>query len=249
MIDAVDESLRVLIREEVLNGAGVELSFDAPNREWSSRRNSPTLNLYLYDVREDLQRRSVQYVEKRNDEGFVASREMPPRKFKLSYLVTAWTQRTEDEHRLLSAVLSCFVRFDAIPVKFLRGGLADQPKPVRCTVALPLPPERALSDVWSALGGELKPSLDLVVTAPFVSSRYQPVGPPVTEEPFLRVRPADREPLEERARRRHPGEDAAPGDAAVAATETVDGGRTKAGRRIEIIAFPGSDRHPERSGG
>ena len=35
------------------------------------------------------------------------------------------------------------------------------------TVALPPPEDRALSDVWSALGGELKPSLDLVVISPF----------------------------------------------------------------------------------
>ena len=34
-------------------------------------------------------------------------------------------------------------------------------------MALPPPEDRALSDVWSALGGELKPSLDLVVISPF----------------------------------------------------------------------------------
>ena len=34
------------------------------------------------------------------------------------------------------------------------------------TVALPPPEDRSFADVWSALGGELKPSLDLVVSAP-----------------------------------------------------------------------------------
>ena len=45
------------------------------------------------------------------------ARHLPPRHFKLSYLVTAWTQRPEDEHRLLSALLACFLRHDAMPAR------------------------------------------------------------------------------------------------------------------------------------
>jgi hypothetical protein len=41
--------------------------------------------------------------------------------------------------------------------------------------------------VWSALGGELKPSLDLVVVAPFDLGREIDVGPPVLEGPQLVV--------------------------------------------------------------
>ena len=36
-------------------------------------------------------------------------RVIAPRWFKLSYLVTAWTQRPEDEHRLLSALLGALI--------------------------------------------------------------------------------------------------------------------------------------------
>ena len=43
------------------------------------------------------------------------------------------------------------------------------------TVALPPPEDRAFADVWSALGGELKPSLDLVVSVPVDSGREVPV--------------------------------------------------------------------------
>ncbi len=191
VIHDVDESLRELLRGEIMDGAGLEISFDIPSAEWSARRTAPALNLYLYDIHEDLKRRQVQYDEVRNDEGVVVARVMPPRRYKLSYLVTAWTQRPEDEHRLLSAVLSCFIRSDALPAAVLQGGLVGLDEPVRCTIALPLPPERSISDVWSTLGGGLKASLDLVVTAPFLTHRYQPVGPPVTEEPFLRVGPGD----------------------------------------------------------
>ena len=55
------------------------------------------------------------------------------------------------------------------------------------TVALPPPEDRALSDVWTALGGDLKPSLDLVITAPVDSRHVEPVGPPVLEEPRLSI--------------------------------------------------------------
>ena len=43
--------------------------------------------------------------EYNEDQTVIVGRHLPPRHFKLSYLVTAWTQRPEDEHRLLSALL------------------------------------------------------------------------------------------------------------------------------------------------
>jgi len=46
-------------------------------------------------------------------------------------------------------------------------------------VALPPPEDRAFADVWSALGGELKPSLDVVVIAPVDTGVLFPAGPPV----------------------------------------------------------------------
>jgi len=117
----------------------------------------------------------------------VTDRRPPARHYKLSYLVTAWTQRPEDEHRLLSAVLACFVRHERLPDDVLNGSLADESLPVFTTIALPPPPDRSLSDVWSALGGELKASLDLVVTAPLTDARREEVGPPVLEEPRIAV--------------------------------------------------------------
>lgn len=47
---------------------------------------------------------------------------------------------------------------------------------------------RSLAEIWSALGGELKPSLDLVVTAPFPAFPEYDAGPPVTEGATVRVR-------------------------------------------------------------
>ena len=50
-------------------------------------------------------------------------------------------------------------------------------------VGLPPPEDRAFADVWSALGGELKPSLDVVVTAPTDTGQRRETGPPVVLPP------------------------------------------------------------------
>lgn len=187
MIHDVDESLRALVRREALNGSGVEIAFDAPTKDWVARRNAPIVDLYLYDIREDTTRRRTSWEDVRDEHGRTIGQRLPPRRYRLSYLVTAWTNRPEDEHRLLSAMLACFVQHEYLPADVLAGTLADQELPVLVTVALPPAEDRTIADVWSAMGGELKPSLDLVVTAPMDIARQLEVGPPVLEEPRLVV--------------------------------------------------------------
>jgi hypothetical protein len=187
MIQDVDETLLALVRGEALGGASVDVAFDAPTREWVARRNGPTVDLYLYDIREDMARREVQWERVIDNAGRVTERRPPPRRFKLSYMVTAWTQRPEDEHRLLSSLLGCFIRHERLAPAECAGGLAQQPVALLVTTAMPLGSDRSIADVWSALGGELKPSIDLIVTAPFVVDVAQAAGPPVLEEPRLAI--------------------------------------------------------------
>jgi hypothetical protein len=185
VIHEVDEGLRRLVRDETLAGSPVEVSLEAPTKEWAARRNAPTVNLYLYDIREDVRRRQRGLIEEHGDNGQVTARRPPPRFVKLSYLVTAWTQRPEDEHRLLSTLLAGLMRWDAVPARLLAGGLAALELPVPLTVALPPPEDRSFADVWTALGGELKPSLDLVVSAPIEVAEPATAGPPVTDGLWL----------------------------------------------------------------
>lgn len=185
MIHDVDQLLERLVRRDALNGSGAELVFDAPTKDWVARRSGPTVDLYLYDIREDLQRRVPAWEDVRGDNGMVKDRRLPPRRFRLAYLVTAWTQRPEDEHRLLSSLLSCFLRNPMLKPGELGGSLEDANLPVYIEVGQPSSPERSLADVWSALGGELKPSLDLVVIAPVVVGQSAPFGPPILESPTI----------------------------------------------------------------
>jgi hypothetical protein len=176
MIHEVDEALRNLIRGEALRGSDVEVVFDAPTREWAARRNAPTVNLYLYDLREDLRRRQRGMLNEYDPRGQVVARHAPPRHVKLSYLLTAWTQRAEDEHRLLSQILLTVLRHEIVPAQLLRGQLAELGLGVPLSVALPPPEDRSFADVWSALGGELKPSLDIVVSAPVLAGAPIPAA-------------------------------------------------------------------------
>jgi len=187
VIHEVDRSLAELIKAEVASGGDVDVVFDAPTKDWASRRSAPTINAFLYDIREDVGRRDAVPQPVRNAEGRVIAKRPPPRRFRLSYLLTAWTQRPEDEHRLLAQLLTGFVRYDEIPRTFLDGGLADLDTPVLMFLALPPTQDRSLTDIWTALGGEMKPSLDLVVVAPVDPGRVYEPGPPVLEQPRLRV--------------------------------------------------------------
>ncbi|HKE97459.1 MAG TPA: DUF4255 domain-containing protein [Actinomycetes bacterium] len=202
MIHDIDQALLTLIRREVPGASGVEAVLDAPTREWAARRNAPTIDLWLYDLREDLRRRERGVINAYDDDGLVASRHLPPRYFKLSYLVTAWTQRPEDEHRLLSEVLDCFLRHDSLPEDVLGGQAAATGLPVVLTIGLPPPEDRGFADVWSALGGELRPSLDVVVTVPVDTGQQLPVGPPVSEEPVISLQGDAAERAEQEAEAR-----------------------------------------------
>jgi hypothetical protein len=180
MIAEIDEALFGLLRSGAVPDKGVEVAFEAPTRDWAARRSGPAVNAYLYDIREDVARRGAGLRDIRDTEGIVSGRRRPMRYFRLSYLVTSWTKRAEDEHRLLAAVLGCLLGNDSLPLSG-NGALARLGVPISLTVAMPPAETRSLADIWSALGGDLKPSLDVVVVAPFPILADQPVAPPVTD--------------------------------------------------------------------
>ena len=191
MIHEVDEVLGDLIGGGALAGSGIEVSFDAPTRDWAARRNTPTINTYLYDIREDVHRRQRGHVAVRDERDVVVKRRQPPRWFRLSYLVTAWTKRPQDEHRLLSAVLANLLPRELLSPEELPGALGELGLSVPLNVAGNQTEARSMAEIWSALGGELKPSVDLVVTAPFPAFPEYDAGPPVTEGAAVRVRAID----------------------------------------------------------
>lgn len=158
----------------------MDLVFDAPTKDWSARRNAPTISVFLHRIREDATRRRTGAAEEHDDQGLVIGWRTPPRWFELTYLVTAWTNRPQDEHRLLAEVLRCLVRSDVLPARMHTGSLAELGLAVEIEAAGPGTDGPSASDVWSALGGELKAAIDLRVWAPLAGERTA-AGPPVTE--------------------------------------------------------------------
>lgn len=228
MINEVDETLRTLLRQEVLEGTDVEVELEAPTREWSARHSAPTIDLYLYDIREDLTRRESGKIPRYNEEGRVIGHVVPARTFKLSYLVTAWTQRPEDEHRLLSATLGCFLQHDFIPEEHLSDLLRQYGMKLIVQVGMPPPQDRQVSDVWTALGGNLKPSLDVVISMKVDAGVMEEARPLVMEPMFLRARGFGTTELEdERRQGRHLAALAAP---ATASSEESAGTTSKTKR-------------------
>ncbi|MFJ6700295.1 DUF4255 domain-containing protein [Streptomyces sp. NPDC091272] len=194
MIHEVDEVLKGLLSGGALTGAGIDVSFETPNREWAARRTGPAINVHLYDIREDLSRRQRGQMPVRDSREVVVRRRTPPRWFRLSYLVSAWTRAPQDEHRLLSAVLATLLPHELLSADQLPPALRELGLAMPLTVASAQSEARSFAEIWSAFGGELKPSLDVVVTVPFPAFPEYDAGPPVTEGATVRVRGTNDDP-------------------------------------------------------
>jgi hypothetical protein len=186
MIHDVDESIRALLLQDV-GKAGVQVTFERPIPRGGDPPEAPTLSTYLYDLREETALRRVGYEQVPATKNGGLIRRPPPRLFRLSYVITATADSAEDEHRILSSALACFLRFDAIPFDALVGTLVDSPVPVRVSVAVPTATDSQLAAIWGALGVELQASLQLVVVAPFDTERFEHAGPLVLDR-RLRIR-------------------------------------------------------------
>ncbi|MFO8101358.1 MAG: Pvc16 family protein [Dehalococcoidia bacterium] len=165
MINDLDETIKQLLQEKGnLDPAEIDIAFDMPDREWSSSISKPTVNIYLYDVHENLEHRNSEWsVTHSNGK---ATKTKAPKRINLSYLVTVWTNDTGDQHRLLSHIMATLFRYPEIPDEILQGNLAGIPYPVKAKVAQQDGVFRNSADFWSALDNQLKPSISYMVTIP-----------------------------------------------------------------------------------
>ena len=177
MIQILDESLEAFLRAAVpLPEQDVDLAFEAPDRDWATRITRPTVNLYLWDVRPNPGEAQIGVTVGTDENGRPVRRPLPPR-VDFRYLVTAWTSDIRDEHSLLGSVLSTLLGTRELDPQYLPGDYSTVgPIP---SLTLAHRDAEGTSDVWSALGGQLKPGLDLIVTASVQSGRGWRAGPPV----------------------------------------------------------------------
>lgn len=162
----VDASLRALL-EDAFGDEKVAIAFEAPTPEWVAEQRDQVLDLFLYDVRPVLEGRVGEAEDVRDERGLVIGRQPPPRTYRLSYLVSAWAARPEQEHRILGRVLDAVPDHDALPAAFLEGRLGEQGLPV----SLDLGADHAGPGhpaIWGALGTAARTALDLRVVASVV---------------------------------------------------------------------------------
>jgi hypothetical protein len=186
MIEAVDEVLRqLLLRELPIENGEVDIQFHQPKRAWSARLNRPTINLFLYDVRENekLRHTAAGWDLENRDDGTILQRRRPFRA-DLHYLITAWANEPEDEHSLLGRTLLALFRVPEISAALLPAGLQAQPAPISLQTAQ-YDTGTNLSDVWNAMDNELRPAIVCVVTVAL--NPYQPVPGRLVRTRELRV--------------------------------------------------------------
>ncbi|WP_370964381.1 DUF4255 domain-containing protein [Amycolatopsis sp. cg9] len=179
MLHLLDESLEEFLRATVgpVAKREVDVAFAAPDKDWAAKVSRPTLNLYLWDVRRNLGDREFGVETVTAADGARYRRARLPR-VDCRYLVTAWTSDIRDEHSLLGDALAVFLRHSELESRYLRGAYqAVRPLP---SIEVGAGDGRDNSDFWSALGGQLKPGLDITVTATVDSAIKVPAGEEVT---------------------------------------------------------------------
>lgn len=190
MFQDLDEVLRqLLIRELPIKNGDVDITFDQPSREWSSRLSRPTLNVFLHDIRENIQLRgSQQWMLEHRPDGTVAQRRTPVR-VALHYMITAWANDPDDEHNLLGRTLLALFRQPHLPIDLLPESLQEQPASIPLEVAQQ-DTLRNPADVWNALDNEIRPAITLIVT--LALDPYKPFITPLVRTRELRIGQATR---------------------------------------------------------
>src|SRR5262245_20545464 len=87
----------------------VDIRFEAPTKCWVAPLNRPTINLFLFDVQENTEKRETNVQTVRSNGK--AERRLPPRRFDLKYMVSALSTEIEDEHHLLWRILSTLMKY------------------------------------------------------------------------------------------------------------------------------------------
>ena len=208
MLHDMDKTIeRLLVEEGKLNKKEIDIAFDQPTGEWSAHLRRPTLNCWCFDLRENLKLRSMErMVTRENNTGRTS---FPARRMDLTYLVTAWARKIEDEHQLLWRALATIKRFTKLAPEECEGILRYQQQDIQLLVADMSVVHANLVDLWSVLENQMRLGFTVVATveldielafeAPLVLEAMIRVGQ--SEEPMEQTMSAMDVELEHRAKK------------------------------------------------
>ncbi len=173
MINDLDETIKALLVQGVpLNPSEIDVVFDAPTSEWSSSLARPTVNCYMYHMAENHDLRNADWESDYTGQGWQAgspyrhgvARRKAPYRIDTFYLVTAWANAIEDEHRLIWRILATLMRYTVIPEERLQGLLTQQEYAIPLKIAQPETPIKNPSDFWGSMEVHIKPSVHVTAT-------------------------------------------------------------------------------------
>jgi hypothetical protein len=188
VIEDLDKTVEELLKRELEPTLlqQVAISFAAPGSDFPpSTVSLPAIDVFLYDIRENTELRTTQWLVERKADG-TAVRTRSPVRVDCSYLITAWSSessstRALDEHRLLSEVMKALLRYPTLPQVLLQGSLRGQDPPLPSST---LQPGRlqSVGEFWQALGGKPKAALNYTVTIGVVPDRAIETEIPVIDK-------------------------------------------------------------------
>ncbi|MCA6091961.1 DUF4255 domain-containing protein [Streptomyces sp. SCA3-4] len=194
MIDIVDKALEQRVKQD-LKPIECPVDFRPPSagKEPGRTMGTETVGIYLHDIREDLDRRQTGLVQHYGvPDGYPPGKPVktayhdPPRYARLSYLITAWAPDPRASHHMLGRLLtglSTDREFELdLPVELEDMGLC-----ALLEVGRPPVHDRALQELWSAVGHALVPALHVTVTVPLLTFVVEPYEHWVTEPLVLDV--------------------------------------------------------------
>lgn len=189
MIDDLDRSLENLLKRELPTElvSQITISFATPDGQFPPPSVAlPAIDLFLYDVRENRELRDGEWRIEHQSSGTV--RKAPPVRIDCSYLITAWpssgsTTPAQDEHRLLGEVMKALLRYAALPAGVLAGSLQGQQPPLP-TSSLQPGRLQSMSELWQALGGKPRATLNYIVTIGVELGLTAEAGLPVQKTVF-----------------------------------------------------------------
>lgn len=183
MIQDIDDTVKELLIQKVpIDVSTVDIRFEMPTKDWATGVVKPTVNLFLYDVRENHELRSNERFRTYN--GGVATERRAPVRIDFTYQITVWTTDVSDEHQLLGRLLATLLGYPVLPRETLKGAMQTQPLPLQAWIAQPERTPNAW-DFWGSLDGRLKAGISYVVTASLEPYPVEEVG--VVTEKILRL--------------------------------------------------------------
>jgi len=162
MIQDLDDTIKELLLKKVpIDASTVDINFVMPTKDLVTGATKPTINVFLYDLRENHDLRSNE--EHISRSAATGKGTKAPVRIDMTYLISVWSSDVSDEHRLLGQLLAVLLRYPVLPAEVLKGSLVNQDFPLRAWIAQP---ERTPNvwDFWGGIDGKLKAGISYVVT-------------------------------------------------------------------------------------